>query len=178
MSSPPVTVEPMQESYGPPDPIQAMILARQATSGVISVPESLGQPTSASQQAAQDYEAQTPGATTDPATGQKMVPALIYQNPNPNGRPYVKWDGSQVLPDRTTELIDSKTGIVPYSTDNGPIITSSVQTTLLNKSTALSQNPGYTGVIDLPTTAAANKAQSVLDQLGIENISVRIRPAK
>ena len=176
--SPPVRIDLAPESLTPPDPIQAMILASQATSGLIYVPENLGQPTSAAQQAAQDYEAQTPGAAIDPATGQKIVPALVYQNRNPNGLPYVKWDGSQVLPDGTTELIDSKTRIVPYSTSDGPAITENVQTSLLNKSAALTQNPSYTGVIDLPTQSAVDEAKQVLNRLGIENISAQLRPAK
>ena len=52
----------------------------------------------------------------------------------------------------------------------------SVENELERKSAALAQNPGYKGVIELPTAEAVAEARSVIAGLGIENISVRLRP--
>jgi hypothetical protein len=140
------------------------------------VPENSGVAQSPAGQAWRDYQAQTIGADTDPLTGQSNVPALQFDNPNPNGNPYVKWDGFQQLPDGTTELIDAKTAISPFSTADGPFIPQSTLDQLVNKSAALDQNPGYTGVIEVPTQQAATDTQTALDNLGITNIDVRVRP--
>ncbi len=140
------------------------------------VPENSGVAQSPAGQAWRDYQAQTIGADTDPLTGQSNVPALQFDNPNPNGNPYVKWDGYQQLPDGTTELIDAKTAISPFSTADGPFVPQSTLDQLVNKSAALDQNPGYTGVIEVPTEQAAADAQAALDNLGIDNIDVRVRP--
>jgi hypothetical protein len=138
------------------------------------VPENSGVAQSPAGQAWRDYQAQTIGADTDPLTGQSNVPALQFDNPNPNGNPYVKWDGFQQLPDGTTELIDAKTAISPFSTADGPFVPQSTLDQFLNKSAALDQNPGYTGVIEVPTQQAATDAQAALDNLGITNIDVRV----
>jgi hypothetical protein len=140
------------------------------------VPENSGVAQSPAGQVWRDYQAQTVGADTDPLTGQSNVPALQFDNPNPNGNPYVKWDGYQQLPDGTTELIDAKTAISPFSTADGPFVPQSTLDQLVNKSAALDQNPGYTGVIEVPTEQAAADAQAALDNLGIDNIDVRVRP--
>ena len=176
--TPPVKLDLGPEAFPIVDPIDAMILASKATSGLIHVPENSGKPTSAAQKAGQDYEAQTPGTTTDPVTGQKLVPALIYQNPNPKGSSYVKWDGSQVLPDKTTELIDSKTSIVRFDNKAGFTVPDNVADELKRQQAALVQNPGYKGVIEVPTELAASRAKEVLDYLEIGNIDVRVRPFK
>lgn len=140
------------------------------------VPENSGVAQSAGGQAWRDYQAQTLGSDMNPLTGEANVPALQFDNPNPNGNPYVKWDGFQHLPDGTTELIDAKTAISPFSTADGPFIPQSTLDQLVNKSAALDQNPGYSGVIEVPTQQAATDAQGALDQLGITNLDVRMRP--
>jgi hypothetical protein len=113
----------------------------------------------------------------DPLTGESNVPALQFDNPNPNGNPYVKWDGYQQLPDGTTELIDAKTAIsLPFSTGNGPFVPESTLEQLANKSDALEENPGYSGVIEVPTDQVAADTQAVLNDLNINNIGVRVRP--
>lgn len=138
--------------------------------------ENLGAPTSAAQQFARDFEAGTQGAFSDIATQQRQAPALLFENPNPNGAPYVKFDGFSSLNDGTVELIDAKTRIVPFSTEDGPFISPNVADQLTRQSAALAQNPGYTGVLEFPTQTAASEAQGVLGQLNIRNISVRVRP--
>jgi hypothetical protein len=142
------------------------------------VPENSGVAQSPAGQAWRDYQPQTIGADTDPLTGQSNVPALQFDNPNANREPFVKWDGYQQLPDGTTELIDAKTAISPFSTADGPFVPQSTLDQLVNKSAALDQNPGYTGVIEVPTDQAAADAQAALDNLGITNIDVRVRPSE
>lgn len=143
--------------------------------GLTFVGENLGTPRNSAIQAARDFESGTTGAFSDIATRQRQVPALRYDNPNPNGAPFVKFDGYQQLDDGVIEIIDSKTRIVPFSTREGPFISPSVRDGLVRKSEAISQNPGYRGVIELPTTEARREAQQVLRQLGITNISTRVR---
>ncbi|HEY1411279.1 MAG TPA: hypothetical protein VGF36_04020, partial [Rhodopila sp.] len=63
------------------------------------VPENAGVAQTPAGQAWRDYQSQTLGSDMDPLTGQSNVPALQFDNPNPNGNPYVKWDGYQSLPD-------------------------------------------------------------------------------
>lgn len=144
--------------------------------GLTFVGENLGVPSSPAMQAARDYESATEGASSDVATRQRQVPALQYDNINPKGAPYVKFDGYRLLDDGTTELIDAKTRIVPFSTTEGPYISESVRSGLRRQSAALKQNFGYSGVFELPTEPAAAEAQDVLDELDIGNISVRLRP--
>jgi hypothetical protein len=146
-----------------------------ANRGLIFVSENLGEPTSAAQQAARDFEAGTEGAFSDIATRQRQVPALQYDNPNPNGVPFIKFDGFSQLDDGTIELIDAKTRLVPYATSDGAVITESVIDSLTRQSAALAQNPGFRGVLEFPTQAAANEAQTVLNELKIRNIGVRVR---
>jgi hypothetical protein len=104
------------------------------------------------------------------------VPALRYDNPNPRGAPYVKFDGYRRLENGKIELIDANTRIVPFETADGPYISKGIKEGLARQSAALKQNPGYVGVIELPTEAAAEEARLVLNELKIENISIRVRP--
>ncbi|WP_447077473.1 hypothetical protein [Shewanella algae] len=143
--------------------------------GLTFVVENLGMPRNSAMQNARDFESGTTGAFSEIATRQRQVPALRYDNPNPNGAPFVKFDGYQQLDNGVIELIDSKTRIVPFSTREGPFISPSVRDGLVRKSEALSQNSGYRGVIELPTIEARREAQQVLRKLGITNISTRVR---
>lgn len=122
---------------------------------------------------ARDFESGTTGAFSDIATQQRQVPALRFDNPN--GASVIKFDGHQQLDNGIIELIDSKTRIVPFSTKDGPFISPSVRDGLVRKSEALSHNSGFKGVIELQTIEARREAQQVLRQLGITNISTRVR---
>jgi len=139
------------------------------------VTENLGTPRNAAQRAARDFESGTIGAFSDVATRQRSVPALRFNNPNPNGASVVKFDGFRQLDDGVIELIDAKTRIVPFSTRQGPFISPSVRDALVRKSLAIEQNPGFRAVLEFPTAAARREAQQVLRQLGITNISTRVR---
>jgi RHS repeat-associated protein len=139
------------------------------------VSENLGAPRNAAQQAARDFESGTIGAFTDVATRQRSVPALRFNNPNANGANVVKFDGFSQLDDGVIELIDSKTRIVPFATRQGPFISPSVRDGLMRKSMAIDDNPGFRAVLEFPTAEARREAQQVLRQLGITNISTRVR---
>jgi hypothetical protein len=73
---------------------------------------------------------------------------------------------------RRFQVADAQAGLV-YK---GMFIAPSVRDGLVRKSEALAQNPNYRGVIELPTPVARREAQQVLRQLGITNISTRVRP--
>ena len=143
------------------------------------VPENLRLPESPAMREAYRCQAQTAGSSTDPVTGRSTAsPALKHDNPNPSGASIVRWDGIRVLPDGTIELIDAKTAGGIYQTRTGPFILQSFRDQLLRQSAALAQNPGYKGVIEVPTKEAAIEAQDIMDDLRIRNISVRIRPSQ
>ena len=104
--------------------------------GLIFVGENLGVSRNSAMQAARDFESGTTGAFTDIATRQRKVPALRFDNPNPNGAPYVKFDGYLQLDTGIIELVDAKTRIVPFSAKEGPYISASVRDGLVRKSQA------------------------------------------
>jgi hypothetical protein len=76
------------------------------------VGENLGTPKNAAKQAARDFEDGTVGAFSDIGTETRQVPALRYDNPNPNGAPYVKFDGYQELGNGIVELSSKTESIV------------------------------------------------------------------
>ena len=121
------------------------------------------------------YQIHSPRTSPDVAI---KVPVLFFfsNNPNPNGKRFVKFDGFRKLANGSVELIDSKTRIVPFATKQGPFISPSVRDSLTRKSLAIGQNSGVVGVIELPTASARKEAQHVLRQLGIKNILTRVRP--
>jgi hypothetical protein len=143
--------------------------------GLTFVLENSGKAKTPAGQAAQDFEAATEGAYSDVATRQRMVPALRYTNRNPKGAPHVKFDGHRQLDDGRIELIDGKRRIVRYSNKDGPVVKKKMKDALKRQSEALKQNPGYVGVLELPTKEAAKEARHVLERLGIRNIAVRVR---
>ena len=147
-----------------------------ANRGLTFVGENLGTPRNAAMRNARDFEAGTIGAFSDVASRQRMAPALRFDNPKPNGASFVKFDGYQQLDNGITELIDSKTRLVPFSTRQGPFISDSVRDGLVRKSLAIQQNEGFRAVLEFPTATARREAQQVLRQLGITNISTRVRP--
>jgi hypothetical protein len=143
--------------------------------GLTFVAENSGKAKTPAGQAAQDFDAATEGAYSDVATRQRMVPALRHTNRNPRGARHVKFDGHQQLDDGRIELIDGKRRIVRYANKDGPAVTEKIEDALNRKSEALKQNPGYVGVLELPTKKAAKEARYVLKKLKIRNIDVRVR---
>lgn len=143
--------------------------------GLVFVGENLGKPTSQAMQRARDFESGTSGAFSLLSTKQRVVPGLVYNNDNINGKAFVKFDGFRILDNGVTELIDAKTRIVPFSTKAGPFISPSVQDSLGRQSRALAQNPGFRGVIEVPTVEVLREARLVLRELGITNIHIRVR---
>jgi RHS repeat-associated protein len=114
--------------------------------------------------AAQAYEDNIPGAASDVKTKKRIVPTLPYDNPNPRGRKVVKFDGFDV---ESKTLVDRKWNIVFFP---------KAQDQLRRMSAALSQNPGYSGVIEVPNQAVYEAALRAVQKAGVSNISVRIAP--
>jgi len=112
--------------------------------------------------AAQAYEDGTTGAASDIESKKRIVPSLKYDNPNPNGRNIVKFDGYDV---ENNELIDRKWNVTTYpkSLDQ-----------LQRMSEALKQNPSYKGIIEVPDQKAYNSATRALTKARVTNINVRI----
>ncbi len=102
--------------------------------------------------AARAYEDSVPGATSDLATQSRNVPALRYDNPNPAGDPFVRFDG--VDPANPKVLIDRKWGVTTKTDQvdkfrDGPL-------------EALRQNPDYRLRIEVRTERAATDARRLV----------------
>ncbi len=92
---------------------------------------------------------------------------LKYENLNPRGRNYVKFDGYEATKSgKVTSMIDRKTNI--FFTDKA------IQQAQ-RQSRALSQND-LKGIWEVPNQAAKKLAEKLLNDNGIERISVRVVP--
>ena len=111
------------------------------------------------------YEAGTTGAFSDVLSERKAVPAIRFDNPNPAGNNFVKFDGVEDVGGIT--LIDRKTALTTFDKQ-----IQSVQ----RVSSALKQNPGIKAVFEFPTQKAADRATDILIEQNIRNISVRVAP--
>jgi len=96
--------------------------------------------------AAQNFESSVEGAASDVATKKRIVPTLKYDNPNPNGAGFVKFDGSL----GELNFIDRKLNVTgfPKSIDQ-----------VRRAAEALSQNPGST----LPYEVPFNKVNATVN---------------
>jgi hypothetical protein len=122
------------------------------------------------------YEDQTPGAITDPVTGNRIAPALQYENAKPNGVPYVKFDGFQTMPSGLVEVIDSKYGIPLFPHNGQTFIPDDTKNQFTRQSQALEQNPGCEGIIHVRNQEEKAKAEAVIRLQGINNLPVAVRP--
>ncbi|QKF50569.1 hemagglutinin repeat-containing protein [Pseudomonas graminis] len=111
------------------------------------------------------FEAGTTGAFSDVLSQRKAVPAIRFDNPNPNGNNFVKFDGIEDFNGIT--LIDRKTALTSFDKQ-----IQSVQ----RVSNALRQNPGIKAVFEFPSQKAADRATNILIQQNIRNITVRVAP--
>lgn len=137
--------------------------------GLIAVLE----PTGTGNPAAAAYQAGTAGAVSDLATGKQIVPALRYNNSNPRGMDFVKFDGYEVLPDGQTMLmIDSKVRLPLWSeATQGKMIE-----TMQRVKEALDQNPGFRVVYEFPDEASRREASRFIQQQGFDKvIGTRVR---
>ena len=137
--------------------------------GLIAVLE----PTGTGNPAAAAYQAGTAGAVSDIATSKQIVPALRYNNPNPRGMDFVKFDGYEVLPDGQTMLmIDSKVRLPLWSeATQGKMIE-----TMQRVKEALDQNPGFRVVYEFPDEASRREASRFIQQQGFDKvIGTRVR---
>jgi len=112
----------------------------------------------------QAYEDAATGAASDVASRKRVVPTLKYDNPNPNGKNFVKFDGFDV---GSKELIDRKWDVTTFDKSLSQ---------LKRMSEALKQNPGFKGVIEVPTQRAYNNAVRAIQKANVTNINVRIVP--
>ncbi|MCZ4371320.1 hemagglutinin repeat-containing protein [Vibrio diazotrophicus] len=108
------------------------------------------------------FESGTKGAFSDVSSERKAVPAIRFDNPNPKGNNFVKFDG---IEDDGTTLIDRKTALTTFDKQ-----LQSIQ----RVSYALKQNPRFKGVFEFPNQKAADKAMDILIRENITNITVRV----
>ncbi|KAB2929277.1 MAG: DUF4157 domain-containing protein [Leptonema illini] len=97
-------------------------------------------------------------------TEKRVVPALRYDHPNPNGNltnNFVRFDG--IEPDGIT-LIDRKLSLTTKSDQIDAI---------KRASSAIKQNKGYKLVYEFPDQKTANRAREILIENNISNIKVR-----
>ncbi|MFO1064055.1 MAG: polymorphic toxin-type HINT domain-containing protein [Pirellulales bacterium] len=115
---------------------------------------------SAKSLAAADFENGTVGAATDVATRMRVVPTLKFDNPNPRGRNFIRFDGQD-----GNVMIDRKLNVT----------TKSKQLRDLQRiSQALIQNPNYAVVIEVPDAKVYRAAVRALSKAGVTNIDLRI----
>jgi hypothetical protein len=136
--------------------------------GIIFVQENLGTPRNAAGKTARDFESGTTGAYSDTASQRRAVPALRYDNPNPRGDNFVKFDGIE-----GNTLIDSKTRILTFES-RGRRVVPQVDD-IIRVSEAARQNPQFKVVYEFPSLEAQREARQILLDLGITNIRTRVR---
>jgi filamentous hemagglutinin len=107
---------------------------------------------------AQAYNDSATGARSNPATQSSQAPALERTMPDGSTR-IVKFDGVE-----GDVMIDRKISVVT---------TERAKDQALRQSDALTQN-GLTGRWEVSTPAQAAKAQKMLDDLGVKNITVKV----
>lgn len=108
------------------------------------------------------FESGTKDALSDVLSQRKAVPALRFDNANPRGNNFVKFDG---IEDDGLTLIDRKTSLTTFDKQ-----IQSIQ----RASTALKQNPQMKGVFEFPDQKNADKALDILIERNIKNIKVRV----
>ncbi|WP_183133619.1 hypothetical protein, partial [Pseudomonas syringae group genomosp. 3] len=108
------------------------------------------------------FESGTKGALSDVLSQRKAVPALRFDNANPRGNNFIKFDG---IEDDGLTLIDRKTSLTTFDKQ-----IQSIQ----RASTALKQNPQMKGVFEFPNQKNADKALDILIEQNIKNIKVRV----
>ncbi|WP_259069334.1 RHS repeat-associated core domain-containing protein [Mucilaginibacter sp. X4EP1] len=116
--------------------------------------------------AAQDYENGVIGATSDVETRKRLVPALKYDNPNPNGKNFVKFDGYDEV---TKTLVDRKLNVTTFE---------KALDQLRRMSEAFKQNPTFKGVIEVPNQAVYNRAVTAFEKAGVNMKDITIKIAQ
>jgi hypothetical protein len=119
---------------------------------------------SSKSKAAEDYEKGVKGARTN-ETGDRIVPALKFKNPNPKGRTFIRFDGivDKVFIDR-----------------NLNVTTKSKQVLDIRRwIEALNQNPAHSIRIEVPNTSVEKAVGRLLDKAEVaagSHISVKVVP--
>ncbi len=113
----------------------------------------------AARQRAFEYESRTPGARTDPQTGQSLVPRLSM--PGLNGDVTAKFDGLS-----GDEIIDRKNNVLPF--------TSNSMVDEARRQAGVSAYHGLQAVWEVPNDTVKAKANRWLSDAGVSNIKVRV----
>lgn len=92
------------------------------------------------------------GARSSLESQRRQVPALLYSNPNPNGRDFVRFDG--VDPNNPKILIDRKWAVTTRTQQVGKFRKNVLE--------ALDQNPDYRLRIEVPDERAATDARRLV----------------
>ena len=123
--------------------------------GIIYVKEKAGGP-----EAAKEFMKTHPDVIYDAENDMFHVPAICYDNPNPNGYPFIKLDAASVFGDNTElVLTDVKTKMAIWSEETQ----NKARGTLGRLQTALKQNPGIKIHYQFKTSKAAEAAQHFLE---------------
>ena len=101
------------------------------------------------------YENHAEGSFSDISTKKKTVPTLKYDNPNPNGRDYIKFDGT----DGPMSFVDRKLNVTRFPKS---------LTQVTRAGEALKQNPGATLRYEVPVNKV-NDMKTLLKKAGLEN---------
>ena len=105
-----------------------------------------------------------------------IIPALRYDNPNPRGMNFIKFDGIEVR-DVTTYLIDAKRNVLHWNKS----AMKNLGKTFRRINEAKNQNPEIKVIYEFPKEEAKTKFTDWLDRNpGYQNIidEIRIRPEK
>jgi RHS repeat-associated protein len=114
---------------------------------------------------AQQYENSAEGAASDVVSGKRVVPILRYDNPNPNGPNYIKFDSPSF---GGLNFVESKINVVGY-----PKSILQIQ----RAAEALSQNPGATLVYRVPQNKV-NAMNNLIRKAGqAMNTSITVQAA-
>jgi hypothetical protein len=115
-----------------------------------------------------NFESSLPGASSDVASKKRIVPTMSFENPNPRGRNFVKFDG--------TDLSDSNI----FIDRKWNVTTKTDQIAALKRvGEALRQNPGKSLVIEVPNESARRAAIRALNKAGqVRNSQISILIAR
>ena len=118
-------------------------------------------------EAAKDFQAGTSGAFSDVASQKPAVPALRYDNANPKGVDYIKFDGIEVGSDGSNILLVDAKRQLPLWNNSAK---DDLLATFVKIESALRQNPGYRVMYEFPNERARKAAQEFLERTGYDRI--------
>lgn len=147
------------------DPIIRKVVNRVVRNNPLSPVIYVREPQGALDAAARKYESTAVGAISDAASGDRVVPALGFRNPNasPNAKDFVKFDAPDI--DNKFVFVDRK-----WNATTKPKQIRDIQ----RVREALSQNPEYSLRIEVPNPSARSAALRLLERAGLYNSSTGV----